>query len=81
MSTYKYLNVNRQTPTLVDESIYGDIRFDASDADPDYIGLHLTNGAATTDEEWKIYKMTYSGSDVTRIQLAYGAWDSRTGLF
>ncbi len=81
MSTYKYLSVNNQTPTLVDEAVYGDVRFDASDALPDYVGMHLTNGAATTNSEWKIYKFTYSGSDATRIQLAYGAWDSRTGLF
>ena len=81
MSTYKIPNVNNKPPQLGDLAFYCDIRFDASDAAPNYIGLHVTNGAATTDAEWKVLKFSYSGSDVTRIQTAYGAWDSRVGLF
>ena len=58
-----------------------DIRFDANDALPDYIGLNSTNGARTTQGDWTVYKFTYSGSDATRIQVAIGAWDSRAALF
>ena len=60
---------------------YGDIRFDASDDEPDYIGLHVKNGAATSATDWEIYKFTYTGSDVERIQKAVGTWDGRVALF
>lgn len=61
--------------------VYNDVRFDSSDAAPDYIGLHIDNDAATDDGGWKIIKLTYSGSAVTRIQTVVGAWDDREGLF
>ena len=80
-ATYKHVNINNHPANLSDAGFYADIRFDASDAQPDYIGLHLTNGAATSDEEWKVLKFTYSGSDTTRIQVSYGAWDDRATLF
>jgi len=79
--TYRNPVINNTKPTLTDSGFYCDIRYDANDAAPDYVGLHPTSGAATTALDWKIYKFTYSGSDVTRIQIAYGAWDNRTGLF
>ena len=81
MSTYSRPNINNQPPQLTDAAFYADIRFDPSDAQPTYIGLALTNGLATTDLNWKIYKFTYSGTAVTRVQLAYGAWDSRATYF
>lgn len=82
MSTYKYLPVNNFPPTVADLGFYADVRFDADDSVPVYIGLNTTNGAdITTDTNWKIYKFTYSGSAVTRIQLAYGAWAVRATLF
>lgn len=81
MSTYKQLSLNQRPPQTVDLGYWADIRFDASDALPDYIGLNDTNGAATAATTWKVYKLTYVGSDVTRIQLAYGSWNGRAGLF
>lgn len=81
MSTYKMPLVNDNRPVLSDLGIYADIRFDASDALPDYIGLNLTNGASEGAGTWKLYKFTYSGSDVTRIQLAYGSWTNRASYF
>lgn len=61
--------------------VYNDVRFDPDDSAPDYIGLHLTMGAGTDEETWKILKFTYSGSNVTQIQTVIGAWDDRAGLF
>lgn len=81
MATFKAQDINHKLPRIVDAGIFGDIRFDASDAAPDYIGLNRTNGAAITDTDWKIYKFTYVGVDVTRIQLAYGSWSGRVALF
>lgn len=81
MSTYKIPHLNDKVPQLADLGFYADVRFDPSDDLPDYIGLHDTNGASTAIASWKIYKLTYSGSSVTRIQLAYGKWDNRTTIF
>lgn len=66
---------------MVDTGFFADIRFDASDTQPDYIGLHETNGADTAVIGWKVYKFSYSGTAITRIQLAYGSWDGRAALF
>lgn len=81
MSTYRIPSINNNKPQLGDLGFYADIRFDASDAAPNYIGLNDTNGASTSATTWKVYKFTYSGSDVTRIQVAYGSWDGRASLF
>ena len=79
-NVYRIPDVNNTKPVISDLGFYCDVRFDADDSQPTYIGLHLTNGAATTDSNWKIIKFTYSGSNTTRIQTAYGAWDSRAAL-
>ncbi len=80
-NVYRIPNVNNQKPQLADLGFYCDVRFDADDSAPTYIGLHLTNGAATTDTNWKVLKLSYSGANVTRVQTAYGTWDGRSGLF
>jgi len=82
MSTYCIPNINNKPPQLADLGFYCDVRFDPSDATPTYIGLNVTNGAdETTDNSWKILKFTYSGSDVTRVQTAYGNWNARATYF
>ena len=82
MSTYQIPNVNNKPPQLADLGFYADIRFDPDDSAPTYIGLNVLNGADTTlNTDWKVLKFTYSGSNVTRIQTAYGAWDNRISLF
>jgi len=60
-----------------------DILFDANDSQPDYIGLNfITFTANTATANWVIYKFTYSGSNVTRIQKRENvAWDDRATLF
>ena len=57
------------------------IKFDPSDAKPDYIGLHSNVEATDTDEGWVVYKFTYSGSDITVIEKARGTWTGRASLF
>lgn len=80
-NTYKSPSINQRPPQITDSAFYSDIRFDADDSLPDYVGLHIQNGASTTDTEWKLYKFTYNGSNVTRIQVAYGSWDDRATYF
>jgi hypothetical protein len=63
-------------PKLTNASFYGEIRFDPDSSTPTYIGLNLTNGAATSSVDWKVLKLTS-----TRIQTAYGSWDNRASLF
>lgn len=81
MSTYTIPTVNDYKPKLTDSGFYADIRFDPNDSAPDYIGLNVVNGAATSATDWKIYKFTQVAGISTRIQLAYGSWDGRVALF
>jgi hypothetical protein len=81
MSTYSKPNVNGQPPQIADLGWFSDIRFDADDSQPTYIGLNVTNPASVDATDWKIYKLTYSGSNTTRIQLAYGTWTDRATYF
>ena len=81
MSTYRIPDVNNLKPQIVDGAIWGDVRFDASDNLPNYIGMHVTRGADQGATDWKILKFSYSGSNVTRIETAYGSYTGRAGLF
>ena len=81
-SSYQIPNVNNKPPQVSDLGFYCDVRFDPNDSAPVYIGLNVKNGADTTlDTDWKVLKFTYDGSNVTRIQTAYGSWDERVALF
>lgn len=64
-----------------DGGFYTDIRYDPDDSAPIYMGLNTSNGASTASATWKIYKNTYSGSNITRTQVDYGSWDGRVALF
>jgi hypothetical protein len=58
-----------------------DQRFDWTSGDLDYRGVHEKHNAATTDTGWIIWKYSYTGDNVVRIEGPLeGAWDSRTGL-
>lgn len=81
MSTYKIPEINGLKPQMSDLGYFADIQFDPSDAVPIYIGMNVDKGASDAATTWKVYKFTYSGSDVTRIQLAYGSWTGRASLF
>lgn len=80
MSTYAIPLINNKPPQLVDSGFFSDIRFDTDDSAPIYIGLNVTNAAPTSNNDWKIYKFTYSGSNITRIQSQTGIWDNRVTL-
>lgn len=45
-----------------------------------YKGFHITYNAADSDTSHYIIKYTYTGDNVTKKQLAVGAWTNRTGL-
>ena len=45
-----------------------------------YKGVHITYNAADGDTDHYILKYTYTGDNVTKKQLAVGAWTNRTGL-
>lgn len=81
MSTYRAPNIYTQPPHISDLGFFADIQFDPNDALPIYIGLNVTKGASDDALDWKVYKFTYSGINVTRVQLAYGTWTGRAALF
>jgi hypothetical protein len=80
-STYTNEFLNGRPPQPVDLGWFAYIQFDADDSAPDYIGLHTDKSASDDDTNWKIYKFTYSGDNVTTIKLTYGSWTNRAGLF
>lgn len=57
-----------------------DIRYDADDSAPIYIGINKNTVGDTAQYNWVIYKFTYSGANVTRIQKQVGSWDQRASL-
>lgn len=57
------------------------VLFDADDSQPDYIGLNIKADAGTDDPNWKIFKFTYSGANITAIKVKIGKWDDRAVLF
>ena len=58
-----------------------DTRFESSSGDLIYKGIHSTHKALTSDSNWMIWKYTWSGTDVTRIEGPLdGSWDGRGGL-
>ena len=62
-------------------------RIEYSGDNPIYVGYTRTPNAATSEESFFIIKMTYSGSNPTRVQLPDDgaqfkyAWDDRATLF
>lgn len=63
-------------------NVSADTRFDPNDANPDYIGMNYTKGAATSGSTWTIFKFIKSGGKVVQVQqLANIAWDNRTTAF
>jgi hypothetical protein len=49
--------------------------------DLQYKGVHGTHKAATSNASWLIWKYTWTGSDLTRIEGPLeGAWDNRATL-
>jgi hypothetical protein len=58
-----------------------DIRFDPNDSAPLYIGLNPSTNASDGSVAWIIYKFTYDGANVTRIQKSSGTWTGRAELF
>ena len=81
MADYRIPTVNDRAPDLTDCGYYAEILGDPNINIPTYLGLHLVKGASQSDLNWKIYKFFYTGTGNTEIQLAYGAWSSRTSLF
>ena len=57
-----------------------DQRLEYSTGDLIYKGAHEKHNAGTDDSDWFIWKFTWSGSDIIRIELRKGPWDDRATL-
>ena len=53
------------------------IRIDPDTSAPIYVG-YAVMGESSSADVWTIYKLTYSGSEITTKQTALGSWDNRT---
>jgi len=72
--------VLRTVQDEVKESVYEArrVKFDPDDSTPDFIGINNRANASDDDDDWRIYKFTYSGSNVIRIVKVFGKWSERT---
>ncbi len=58
-----------------------DVRLEYDTGNIIYKGVHFSHNAVTTDTGWEIWKYTYDGTDVVRIEGPLpGAWASRATL-
>lgn len=56
-------------------------QFDADDSAPNYIGFNEDVAASDNDGSWIVYKLTYSGSNVTSLKKKTGPWATRVAMF
>ena len=57
------------------------VKFDPDSDVPIYIGINADQEANDGDNTWLIWKLTYSGTDVTAMQKRKGNWTDRVALF
>lgn len=58
-----------------------DERYDYTSGNLDYKGLNTVHDAATSATTWNIYKYTWSGTNLDRIEgPLIGSWDGRAAL-
>lgn len=83
MTTNEYMSIAgiRSRDHIINlDAYWRDVRIEYSSGDPIYIGRHFLNDADTSATNWAIWKYTYDGLDVTRIELLEGSWDNRASL-
>ena len=52
------------------------VRIEYSGSNPEYIGVG-PKGLAASSAGWLLKKLTYTGDNVTLVQIAYDSWDNR----
>lgn len=58
-----------------------DRRFAYTSGQLNYIGRHPNSNVPTSNPHWLIWKVTWSGNNITRIQGPLeGKWDNRASL-
>ena len=59
------------------------IVFDPTDNKPNYIGINESVSGATSESNWLITAIVYSGtsSEILNIKSKKGVWDNRASLF
>jgi hypothetical protein len=73
--------------SVADVGMFLEQRIDYDGDNPIYIGYNKTPNCGTAVPTWFIVKLTYSGDNVTRVQMPSSgvafdyAWDDRTTLF
>ena len=66
---------------LLANTYWKDRRFEWASGNPVYIGVNRKPNAPEGDREWQVYKITWSGDTVTRMQgPVEGSWENRAGL-
>lgn len=67
--------------TNINEAHYPDVRTTWSGTYIEYLGKNVTADASVSGTDWLITKFSYTSDEITRKQMATGAWSNRGGLF
>ena len=72
---------DRNTIAILD-GIWHDQRFEYNvGGDLIYKGVHEMHNIAITDDNWEVWKFTYDGANVVRVEGPLrGSWDGRAAL-
>ena len=65
---------------VVTDHKHPDVLFEYTGGVLDYKGVHTSHDPGTDDEGWTIYKFTWDGNDLVRLEKLTGAWDNRATL-
>jgi hypothetical protein len=62
-------------------SFWRDVRMEYSSNKMQYKGCHYIHKSLTSDSEWEIWKYTWDGDDLVRMEGPLrGSWDNRASL-
>jgi hypothetical protein len=56
------------------------VKFEYSGGNLVYMGQHYEHGAATSADDWTVFKFTITSDGITQIEELTGAWDDRATL-
>ena len=64
-----------------ENSNWKDKRYEFSDGNVIFKGLHEDHKASMADDNWQIWKLTYDDGNITRIEgPLIGSWSNRASL-
>jgi len=75
------LTINANKEDLLNDHVWKATKYDYTSGDLDYKGLNTDECATDGDTSWRIWKYTWDGGNMTKLQgPLVGTWTGRSGL-